>query len=81
MMMKITVREPKSEIELELEARPAVHGTLAGWEVAVPEGKPVWVTDKDGHWITDTERADLDKKFIQAIGEAIKPPHTAGPAA
>lgn len=74
-MMKVIVRDPKSEVQLELQVRPAMRAGISGWEVDIANDDWVWITDNDGYWTAETKKANLNEEFIQAIGEAIKPPH------
>lgn len=71
--MKIIVRDPDTEVDLELDAMPEQQEGHDGWQILFSDGKQIFIYEKHGKWHTTDAGQQRNQLLIQQIGEFIKP--------
>lgn len=71
--MQIVVKQPDTEVELVLEAKPAKQQERKGWEIIFPEKTSIFVYLENGKWLTTDPKKCHEHEFIRQIGISIKP--------
>lgn len=70
--MKIIVKDPDTQVELELDAMPEQRQEYDGWQIQFPDGKEIFIYEKQGRWHSD-DAVPGNRQLVQQIGESIKP--------
>ena len=70
--MRITIKEPVTNNNLNLDARPEDYNGEQGWRIIFPEKDSFVVVQKDGEWNVMDE-SDINPALIDAIGKALHP--------
>lgn len=70
--MRITIKEPVTNNNLNLDARPEDYNGDQGWRIIFPEKDSFVVVQKDGEWNVMDE-TDINPELINAIGKALHP--------
>ena len=70
--MKITIKEPVTNNNLNLDARPEDYNGDQGWRIIFPEKDSFVVVQKNGEWNVMDE-TDINPELIDAIGKALHP--------
>ena len=70
--MRITIKEPITNSNLNLDARPEDYNGEQGWRIIFPEKDSFVVVQKDGEWNVMDE-TDINPELIDAIGKALHP--------
>jgi len=70
--MKLTIKEPATDTELELNAEPEDYNGEQGWRIVSPDKDSFVVVQKEGEWHVMDE-SDVNPELIKAIGEALRP--------
>jgi hypothetical protein len=70
--MIITVKEPATHTDIELDAQPEDYNGEQGWRILSPEKESFVMVEKNGSWnvMDDT---DINPEFLDAIGQALHP--------
>jgi hypothetical protein len=72
--MRVIVRLPESEVELQLSAYPTERDGIETWFIAFPAGEGLSICHADGLWKSlDGNTRGLSDAYIQELGRAIKP--------
>ncbi|WP_158826483.1 hypothetical protein [Mucilaginibacter lacusdianchii] len=70
--MIITVKEPATHTDIELDAQPEDYNGEQGWRILSPEKDSFVMVEKDGQWNV-MDDADINPEFLDAIGKALHP--------
>ena len=70
--MRIKIKEPVTNSELNLDARPEDYNGEQGWRIIFPEKDSFVIVQKDGEWNVMDE-SDINPQLIEAIGNALHP--------
>ena len=70
--MRITVKEPINDTELELNAEPEDYNGDQGWRIISSESKESFViVHKDGEWnVVDDDT--INHEIVEAIGKVLQ---------
>lgn len=70
--MIITVKEPATHTDIELDAQPEDYNGEQGWRILSPEKDSFVMVEKNGQWNV-MDDADINPDFLDAIGQALHP--------
>lgn len=70
--MRIKIKEPVTNGELDLDARPEDYNGEQGWRIIFPEKDSFVIVQKEGEWNVMDE-SDINPQLIEAIGNALHP--------
>lgn len=70
--MRIKIKEPVTNSELNLDARPEDYNGEQGWRIIFPEKDSFVIVQRDGEWNVMDE-SDINPQLIEAIGNALHP--------
>lgn len=70
--MIITVKEPATHTDIQLDAQPEDYNGEQGWRILSPEKDSFVMVEKNGQWNV-MDDADINPDFLDAIGQALHP--------
>lgn len=70
--MIITIKEPITNSNINLDARPEDYNGNQGWRIIFPEKDSFVIVQQDGDW-TVVDETDINPQLIEAIGKALHP--------
>ncbi|MBS7563642.1 hypothetical protein KHS38_04425 [Mucilaginibacter sp. Bleaf8] len=70
--MIITVKEPATHTDIELDAQPEDYNGEQGWRILSPDKDSFVMVEKNGQWNV-MDDADINPEFLDAIGKALHP--------
>lgn len=70
--MRIKIKEPVTNSELNLDARPEDYNGEQGWRIIFPEKDSFVIVQRNGEWNVMDE-SDINPQLIEAIGNALHP--------
>lgn len=70
--MIITVKEPATHTDIELDAQPEDYNGEQGWRILSPDKDSFVMVEKNGQWNVMDDN-DLNPDFLDAIGKALHP--------
>lgn len=70
--MKITIKEPVTDTEMELDAQPEDYNGEPGWRILFPEKDSFVIARKNGEWQVMDEK-DINPEIVRAITDALRP--------
>ena len=70
--MKVTIKEPQTEREMDLNAEPEDYNGEQGFRIVFPSMDSFVMVQKNGEWnVMDDDT--INPELINAIGEALRP--------
>jgi hypothetical protein len=71
--MNLIVRNPITDIEMQVEAQPENYNGKDGWRIHLTDNKTIFVTECDNQWYAmDCCKDDVESSLINNIGTSIK---------
>ena len=71
--MLITVKDPATHQDLELDAQPEDYNGEQGWRILSPTKDSFVMVEKNGQWNIMDDDTDMNPDFLDAIGKALHP--------
>jgi hypothetical protein len=68
--MKITIKEPVTNTDMDLDAEPEDYNGDPGWRIIFPEKDSFVMVKTNGDW-TVVDEEDINPKIVEAIGNAL----------
>lgn len=70
--MRIKIKDPMTQAEINLGAQPEDYNGEQGWRIIFPEKDSFVIVQKDSEWEVMDE-SDINPQLIEAIGKALHP--------